>query len=119
MQIKSFDRNNLKDIRIALDNALDLVAKQYGVKFHVAAMRFDQNHFTAKMTANIVDPTAPAITIYGVDLPKIGDVRYNKSSKYTVTAINPQLPKFKIFVTTQNGAKYKVSLDQWNSFQIN
>lgn len=114
MKIRSFDPSNLKEIRIAIDTALRMVSEEFGIRLSMGNMRFDERHFTTRLTVTVLQGGSE-LKADG-ELPKVGDVRYNKRSMYTVTKVDPSLLKYKISVQTQNGTKWKISLEQWNSF---
>lgn len=52
-KVKSFDRANLKDIRVDLNTALAAVAKKHGITLDVGNIRFDANSFSAKLSATV------------------------------------------------------------------
>ena len=52
-KIKSFDKQNLKEIRKEIDEALVKVAKSNGIKLSIGSISFQADTFTTKITAII------------------------------------------------------------------
>ena len=50
-KITSFDKTNLKNVRVAINEALASVEKQFGIKLDIGNISFSDNQFTTKLTA--------------------------------------------------------------------
>ncbi len=51
MKIKSFNKANLADVRLALDAALAKLAETHGIVFDIGNIKFTENTFTATLNA--------------------------------------------------------------------
>lgn len=61
MKIKTFDKQNLKQIRVDLDNALNDLGGKYGIKLSVGTIRFEGTSFRTTLSAMIADATVNTV----------------------------------------------------------
>jgi hypothetical protein len=62
MQIKSFDRNNLRELREAITAALEVVGKQYGIKITAGSASYMNESATFKVELATVTSDGTAMT---------------------------------------------------------
>lgn len=55
--MKSFNKQNLQEVRVDITLALQEVAKKHGIQLAIGNISFSDTSFTAKMTALITDAT--------------------------------------------------------------
>ena len=58
MKVTNFDKPTIKAIRMAMDNALAKVEKEYGITISTGNARFSGNEVTFKVKANTLDSLA-------------------------------------------------------------
>ena len=63
--IKQFDKQNLAQVRVALDKALAQVQDEFGIKISVGSISFQANSFSTKLTAVVSAPTAATSEVDG------------------------------------------------------
>jgi hypothetical protein len=54
MNISNFDKPSIKAIRLAMDEALAKVSKEYGIKISTGNARFSADEVTFKVKANVI-----------------------------------------------------------------
>ena len=92
-KITKFDRSTLREIRPSLEQALQTVAKEYGIQINIGSMRFSENQFTTRLTVNTTNQ--PSNTRMPASGPlKVGDKFKKKNTVYEVIGFNPNSPKY-------------------------
>ena len=82
-QIKSFNHQNLNELRLAYQKAIDDVSKQFGIKSSLGNISFGANNFTVKMTVAIPAVNQAPIVV-GHEHTLIGKVFKSGNSEYTI-----------------------------------
>ncbi len=66
MQIKSFDRQNLRVVQKALTEAFDKIRTDLGIDVRVGAIHFDANTFSAKIKAATLSSVQSGVQTIGI-----------------------------------------------------
>ena len=121
MKISNFDKPSIKAIRIAMDEALAKVEKQYGVKISTGNARFSNDEVTFKVKANVIGTggvvktkEAQAWDIYassqGLGHLSVGDTINLQGKSFTIAGYNTRARKSPINIADSNGRGYKCSV---------
>lgn len=123
MQVTQFDKQNLKAIRVAMDNALAQVAQQYGITINTGNARFSGNEVTFKVKANTVDSaTGTAITKEarmfelvkqqeGIGHLSVGDTITLQGKSFILKGYNSRARKSPIQIEDMQGRGFKCSVN--------
>jgi hypothetical protein len=123
MQVTQFDKQNLKAIRVAMDNALAQVAQQYGITINTGNARFSGNEVTFKVKANTVDSaTGTAITKEarmfelvkqqeGIGHLSVGDTITLQGKDFILKGYNSRARKSPIQIEDMQGRGFKCSVN--------
>lgn len=123
MKVTNFDKPTIKAIRMAMDNALAKVEKEYGITINTGNARFSGNEVTYKVKANIVDgATGTAITkeatnwdLYktsiGLGWLNVGDQILLQGKHFTLKGYNTRARKSPINIEDASGRGYKCSVE--------
>lgn len=107
-KINTFDKQNLKSVRIDIDAALKTVADKYGIKLSIGTIRFDGNQFNTKLSAatdTAISATIAVNEMFG--LAPIGTRFIAQGVIFEVTKHEPSRPKYPIVAKRSNGKLYK------------
>ncbi len=66
MQIKSFDRQNLKVVRKAMDEAFAKIRTDLGVDLRVGNIRFNENTFSTRIQASTLSSVQSGVQTIGI-----------------------------------------------------
>ena len=123
MKVQQFDKQNLKAIRVAMDNALAQVAQQYGITINTGNARFSGNEVTFKVKANTVDSaTGTAITKEaqmfelvkqqeGIGHLSVGDTITLQGKDFILKGYNSRARKSPIQIEDMQGRGFKCSVN--------
>jgi len=123
MQVTQFDKQNLRAIRTAMDNALAQVAQQYGITINTGNARFSGNEVTFKVKANTVDgATGTAITKEarmfelvkqqeGIGHLSVGDTITLQGKDFILKGYNSRARKSPIQIEDMQGRGFKCSVN--------
>lgn len=75
-QITSFDKNNLGNVRAAIDAALAGVEKEFGIKIQLGSMKYTAESIKATLEAMIADPI-----LEGVDPKYVQEILKYRETK--------------------------------------
>jgi hypothetical protein len=113
--VQRFDNQNLKEIRIAINNAMKAINDQYGLNVSIGTIRFTESKFTTKMTATTAAiRTAPIIhtsVTPGVKID-LGTTFMFRGTRFTITKIYSNRPKYKYIAVNARGTTYKWAEEQ-------
>ena len=122
MQVTNFDKPTIKAIRMAMDNALATVEKEYGITISTGNARFSGNEVTFKVKANTVDSaTGNAITKEaqtfelvknqeGIGHLSVGDTVTLQGKQFILKGFNTRARKSPIQIEDMQGRGYKCSV---------
>jgi len=121
MTISNFDKPSIKAIRIAMDEALAKVSKEYGIKISTGNARFSNDEVTFKVKANTIGTggvvktkEAQAWDIYanmnGLGHLSVGDSVQLQGKSFTIKGYNTRARKSPINIEDHNGRGYKCSV---------
>ena len=121
MNISNFDKPSIKAIRIAMDEALAKVSKEYGIKISTGNARFSNDEVTFKVKANTIGTggvvktkEAQAWDIYanmnGLGHLSVGDSVQLQGKSFTIKGYNTRARKSPINIEDHNGRGYKCSV---------
>ena len=123
MKVQQFDKQNLRAIRTAMDNALAQVAQQYGITINTGNARFSGNEVTFKVKANTVDSsTGTAITKEaqmfelvkqqeGIGHLSVGDTITLQGKDFILKGYNSRARKSPIQIEDMQGRGFKCSVN--------
>ncbi len=123
--IKAFNRANIKGLRNEIDEALDQVAKKYGITISAGNCTFSGNEANFKLKLNTIGDNGTVITRESQmwDLYKsrtncshlsIGDKITIQGNSYTLSGYNTRARKAPINFTDSRGNGYKCSINMLN-----
>ena len=121
MKVTNFDKPTIKAIRMAMDNALAKVEKEYGITISTGNARFSGNEVTFKVKANVIGTggvvktkEAQAWDIYatsqGLGHLSVGDTVELQGKSFTIKGYNTRARKSPINIEDHNGRGYKCSV---------
>ena len=121
MKVTNFDKPTIKAIRMAMDNALAKVEKEYGITISTGNARFSGNEVTFKVKANTVTSGGKAITKEaqmfdivkhqeGIGHLSVGDTVTLQGKSFTITGYNTRARKSPINIEDMQGRGYKCSV---------
>lgn len=105
----SIDRNLLKDVRSDLEIALKLISEKHGINISCGNMQFNSTMFRTKVEGRLVGAAQPKHNGFG--LMPVGTVFYSGSTRYIVTALYPDRPKYKYVAAGPSGGMWKFTDD--------
>jgi hypothetical protein len=125
--IKSFDKENLKNLRSDIDSAFAQLRQKYGVSLQLGTIHFDDVKATAKLTMVAVgdpnaatDPHAAKRTAqaaefkllaqsFGLKPEHLGAMIKHGGDTYKLVGLNPKAPKFCVVATRiHDGRTYRL-----------
>ena len=120
-KVTNFDKPTIKAIRMAMDNALAKVEREYGITISTGNARFSGNEVTFKVKANTQNSTGSAITkeaqmfdIYkhnaGIGHLNVGDTVQLQGKSFTIKGYNTRARKSPINIEDSQGRGYKCSV---------
>ncbi len=122
MDITSFDKQNLKNLRQDINDALKSVATKHGINLGIGNITYDigGQRFTTRITATIQKQITNSVTQstssmddvifipYGF---KVGDTFRHNTKILKVVGYNPRKPKNCVNLEDQNGKKFGASIE--------
>ncbi len=126
--IKQFNKTKIIQLRSSIDEALDRVAKEYGITISAGNCSFSGNEANFKLKLNTIGGNGKAVTRESQmwDLYKgrtqcshlkVGDEIQLQGNTYILSGYNTRAKKAPIQFTDSSGRGYKCSiamLDQYN-----
>ncbi|MDA9262987.1 hypothetical protein OAC86_01170 [bacterium] len=127
MKVSNFDKPSIKAIRMAMDEALAKVEKQYGIKISTGNARFSGDEVTFKVKANTIGTGGQVQTkeaqnwammaqVNGLDGFSVGDTIQLQGKSFTIKGWNTRARKSPINIEDQNGRGYKCSVNMLKSY---
>ena len=121
MKVTNFDKPTIKAIRMAMDNALAKVEKEYGITISTGNARFSGNEVTFKVKANTQSADGTVNTkeaqmwdlyapTHGLGHLSVGDTIQLQGKSFTIAGYNTRARKSPINITDSNGRGYKCSV---------
>ena len=122
MKVTNFDKPTIKAIRMAMDNALAKVEKEYGITIATGNARFSGNEVTFKVKANTLDSSGSANTkeatnwdLYknsiGLGWLNVGDRILLQGKYFTLKGYNTRARKSPINIEDAQGRGFKCSVE--------
>lgn len=126
-KIESFNKPQIVQLRSEIDNALDQVAKKYGITISAGNCSFSGNEANFKLKLNTIGDGGTVITRESKmwDLYKsrtncshlsIGDTITIQGNSYTLSGYNTRARKAPINFTDSRGNGYKCSIQMLNMY---
>lgn len=122
--ITNFDKQNLRLVRIALENALKAVSSEFNIALSIGSIGYDIDggKFTTRLTAltRSNHPSIQPLPLTG----QIGTIGINTKFKvrtcdFTIIKEYKNRPKYKFVAENQNGTRYKFTEASIRSHIIN
>jgi hypothetical protein len=119
-KVTEFNRNNIKALRVEMDQAMQSISKKYGIEIQTGNASFSGNEVTFKVKANTVGSDGAAITkeamqfereksLHGLNHLSIGDTIYIQGNPYILNGLNSRARKAPIQFSNNKG-NYKCSI---------
>jgi hypothetical protein len=124
--IKQFNKTKIVQLRSSIDEALDRVAKEYGITISAGNCSFSSNEANFKLKLNTIGGNGKAITkemkawdlyanmangpLDGLNHLSIGDTIKIQGNSYTLSGYNTRARKAPINFTDSRGNGYKCSV---------
>ena len=126
-KIESFNKPQIVQLRSEIDNALDQVAKKYGITISAGNCSFSGNEANFKLKLNTIGDGGTVITRESKmwDLYKsrtncshlnIGDTITIQGNSYTLSGYNTRARKAPVNFTDSRGNGYKCSIQMLNQY---
>jgi hypothetical protein len=111
-KIQSFDRQNLKEISIKIEEALTKIGDEYGIILSTGGIRFSGNEFTTKINGASLNSPKTTITTATIVNPlnniEIGKTQFMSGRmRFTVVGYMSSRPKYPFVGINSNGTRYK------------
>lgn len=127
MKISNFSRANIKGLRNEIDEALDQVAKKYGITISAGNCTFSGNEANFKLKLNTIGEGGTAITresqmwnLYkgrtNCSHLSVGDTIQLQGNSYILTGYNTRAKKAPIQFKDSKGNGYKCSIEMLNIY---
>lgn len=127
MKVSNFDKPSIKAIRMAMDQALAKVEKEYGIKISTGNARFTGDEVTFKVKANTIGSGGTVQTkeaqnwammaqVNGLGHFSVGDTIQLQGKSFTIKGWNTRARKSPINIEDQNGRGYKCSPNMIKSY---
>ena len=121
MKVTNFDKPTIKAIRMAMDNALAKVEKEYGITIKTGNARFSGDEVTFKVKANTMGNDGTVNTkeanqwalhagFHGLGHLNVGDTITLQGKSFTIAGWNTRARKSPVNITDSNGRGYKCSV---------
>ena len=125
--IKQFNKTKIVQLRSSIDEALDRVAKEYGITISAGNCSFSGNEANFKLKLNTIGDNGTVITRESQmwDLYKsrtncghlsIGDTIQLQGNSYILSGYNTRARKAPINFTDSRGRGYKCSIEMLNQY---
>ena len=127
MNISNFDKPSIKAIRVAMDEALAKVSKEYGIKISTGNARFSADEVTFKVKANTIGTGGQVQTreaqnwdmmaqVNGLGHFSVGDTIQLQGKSFTIKGWNTRARKSPINIEDANGRGYKCSVSMVKTY---
>ena len=121
-RITNFDKPTIKAIRMAMDNALATVEKEYGITIKTGNARFSGDEVTFKVKANTMGDNGTVNTreanmwnlyadMNGLGHLSVGDTVNLQGKSFTIAGWNTRARKSPVNITDAQGRGYKCSVE--------
>lgn len=108
MKTTSFNKQNLQQIRVALNKALQQVSAEFDLNIQIGNIRFTDTEFSTKMNVQTKAHLANKInTLIDTTSITIGTKFKIKTSRFEVVKISTRNTKYKWIARNQNGTEYR------------
>lgn len=127
MQIKSFDKQNLKALRIAIDSKLADVAKDFGLEdIKLGNIRFSDKNASAKIEMNTKGAKEKIeaddkemsnfyLKRFGLE---IGMLVKTKTQNLKIVGFNPRAHKSPVDLEDEKGRSFKGTIEQIKQYLV-
>lgn len=107
MTITSFDRVNLRDLRVRIDAALKQVATDLNLKISAAGIQFTPTNCTVKIECSTITPSGEIVTkevqdfkrycgMFGLKPEDLGLDFISQGKVYRITGLKPNATRFPV-----------------------
>lgn len=125
MNITSFDRTTVKNLRNDIDSALAILSKKYGIEISAGNASFTSSNVTYKVQAAVKAESGVVMTKEAIDFNfnaniynfnfKLGQKINLQGKEYTISGWKARAQKNPVIVT-RDGKSYRVSVDMIKSY---
>lgn len=108
--INQFDTNNLRDLRIDIDRALQALTERYGVKFSLGSISYSGVEASGKLTMSVTSTSETGETIDLAVKNICETYRINmEKSGFKVVAYKRTARQYPFIIQHPDGRRYKYS----------
>jgi len=121
------NKANLRQFRKDFEAAVADLAKANKLTIEIGSIRFGSTTFRCRVTCTTVDPKAKArqaetlsklLTAASGGKFDLGMKFRHNSTIYTIVEFKPSRPKYPFIVSTQRGARYKMSAQHLSIMEV-
>ena len=117
-KIESFDKENLKELKKAINNSLGLIGRTFGIEITLGSVSYQKYNFTGKLIANLESKDGELFTKqaidykafhedYGLEKEWLGQSFDSRGKTYTVVGLNTKASKYPV-ICEHAGKEYCV-----------
>ena len=116
--MNTFNRQNLKQLRQEIDQAVQALGKKHGIEFTTDGATYADKYATFKLKVNTLGNSEEAIQfdrfklLHGLHHLSPGDTIQHRNTRYKILGMKPRSKKYPFLVENLgNGKTYKVPTD--------
>jgi len=119
-KIESFDKENLKALKKAINNSLGLIGRTFGIEIKLGSVSYRDYNFTGKLEANLEEKDGELFTKdaeyyknnctdYGLEPDWLGTHFIHKNKIFMIVGLNPRASKMPVNCISE-GQNYKFTV---------
>jgi hypothetical protein len=121
MEIRKFNKDNLKMLRAEIEAALKPVAEQHGIKINLGNISFSASEFRTQLTVSVtedlndekvIERNTRDSKLVGYSDNIVGKKISYRGNPYTVTGINLRKPKFCVVASPDDTPEKEVGFSR-------
>lgn len=120
-KIESFNKENLKELKKAINNSLGLIGRTFGIEIKLGSVSYGEYNFTGKLEANLESKdgeifTKEAVaykkycTTYGLEPDWLGKEFKYKTKTYKVIGLSPSARTYPV-ICSSGDSTYKFPIE--------
>jgi|TARA_E500000305_G_scaffold22821_1_gene17250 hypothetical protein len=119
-KIETFNKENLEQLKEAINNSLGLIGRTFGIEINLASVSYRDYNFTGKLEANLEEKDGELFTKdaeyyknnctdYGLEPDWLGTSFIHKDKMYMIVGLNPRASKMPVNCVS-GGQAYKFTV---------
>lgn len=129
--IKNFTSENLKDIRVSIQDALKPVEEQYGVTFNLGKITYEEFSFRSSVECSVGNGMDAAREKFEADIRRgygrmfklsiedFGQKMFHAGKEYTIVGLNTRARTKPLQMVDAEGKTYSVTVELYKKHKIN